>query len=142
MLDETATSLEVLSDAFVDYPWREFDVVSAPLGSGVAGMEWPGATWIEPSLFVGGIPGLSGLEDLLGGVEGLEGLDDLLGGLGGDLGGMVGGETGRMIETLRGLDDRPRGRPRVVARRRGQRLRPGARRRRAARAVLRLPGAP
>ena len=101
VLDETATSLEVLSDAFVDYPWREFDVVSAPLGSGVAGMEWPGATWIEPSLFVGGIPGLAGLEDLLGGVEGLEGLDDLLGGLGGGLGGMVGGEAGRMIETLR-----------------------------------------
>jgi len=101
VLDEAATSLEVLSDALGDYPWREFDVVSAPLGSGVAGMEWPGATWIEPSLFVGGIPGLSGLEDLLGGVEGLEGLDDLLGGVGGDLGGMVGGETGRMIETLR-----------------------------------------
>jgi hypothetical protein len=64
-------------------------------------MEWPGATWIEPSLFTGGVPGLAGLEDVLGGVGGLEGLDDLLGGLGGDLGGLVGGEAGRMIETMR-----------------------------------------
>jgi hypothetical protein len=101
VLDETVTSIEVLSDRFADYPWREFDVVSAPLGSGVAGMEWPGATWIEPSLFTGGVPGLAGLEDVLGGVGGLEGLDDLLGGLGGDLGGLVGGEAGRMIETMR-----------------------------------------
>ena len=68
VLDEAATSLEVLSDAFVDIPANKSNVV-ASLGSGVAGMEWPGATWIEPSLFVGGIPGLSGLEDLLGGVE-------------------------------------------------------------------------
>ena len=101
VLDETATSIEVLSARFADYPWREFDVVSAPLGSGVAGMEWPGATWIEPSLFTGGVPGLSGIEDMLGGVGGLEGLDDLLGGLGGDLGGLVGGDTGRMLETMR-----------------------------------------
>ena len=101
VLNETATSLEVLSGPFADYPWREFDVVSAPLGSGVAGMEWPGATWIEPSLFTGGIPGLGGLDDVLGGAGGLEGLDDLLGGLGGDLGGMVGGDAGRMIETMR-----------------------------------------
>ena len=101
VLDEAATSIEVLSERFADYPWREFDVVSAPLGSGVAGMEWPGATWIEPSLFTGGVPGLSGIEDLLGGVGGLEGLDDLLGGLGGDLGGLVGGDTGLMLETMR-----------------------------------------
>ena len=101
VLDETATSIEVLTDRFADYPWREFDVVSAPLGSGVAGMEWPGATWIEPSLFVGGVPGLSGIEDMLGGVGGLEGLDDLLGGVGGDLGSLVGGDDGRMIETMR-----------------------------------------
>lgn len=88
VLDETAMSLEVLSDHFADYPWRELDVVSAPLGSGVAGMEWPGATWIEPALFTGGIPGLGGLEDLLGGT-------------GGDLGGLVGGDAGRMLQTLR-----------------------------------------
>ena len=101
VLDEAVTSIEVLSGRFADYPWREFDVVSAPLGSGVAGMEWPGATWIEPALFAGGVPGLAGIEDMLGDVGGLEGLDDLLGGLGGDLGGMVGGDTGRMVETMR-----------------------------------------
>jgi hypothetical protein len=123
VLDEAATSLEVLSDHFVAYPWREFEVVSAPLGSGVGGMEWPGATWIEPSLFAGGVPGLGDLEDLLGGLGGLEGLggmaglEDLLGdggsgglgGLGGldgrgglgGLGGTVGGDTGRMLETMR-----------------------------------------
>ena len=80
-----------LSAQFVPYPWREFDIVSAPLGAGVGGMEWPGATWIEPTLFAGGIPGLGGLEDLLGG-SGLDGLDGL-GGLGGD--------TGRVIQSLR-----------------------------------------
>jgi hypothetical protein len=105
VLDEAATSLEVLSDHFVAYPWREFEVVSAPLGSGVGGMEWPGATWIEPSLFAGGVPGLGDLEDLVGGLGGMEGLEELFGdggsgGLGG-LGGMVGGDTGRMLETMR-----------------------------------------
>lgn len=101
VLQEAVTSVEVLSGHLADYPWRELDVVSAPLGAGVAGMEWPGATWIEPSLFTGGIPGLSGIEDLLGDVGGLEGLDDLLGGLDGDLGGLVGGDAGLMLETMR-----------------------------------------
>jgi peptidase M1-like protein len=90
VLEETTAALQTLSTQFVAYPWREFDIVSAPLGAGVGGMEWPGATWIEPSLFAGGIPGLGGLEDLLG--------DSGLEGLGGALGG---GDTGRMIETLR-----------------------------------------
>ncbi len=99
VLEETRASLETLSETFEPYPWKEFDVVSAPLGSGVGGMEWPGATWIEPSLFAGGLPGLGGLGDLLGdssmeGLQGLDGLGDLLGGAGG-------GETGRMIETQR-----------------------------------------
>jgi hypothetical protein len=85
VLDEATAALRTLSRHFVAYPWRELDIVSAPLGAGVGGMEWPGATWIEPSLFAGGIPGLGGLEDLLGG-SGLEGL---------------GGDTGRMIQTLR-----------------------------------------
>ncbi len=109
VLEETATSLEVLSEEFVAYPWREFDVVAAPLGSGVAGMEWPGATWIEPALFGGGVPGLGGLEDMLGGLgglgdlqglEGLEGLGDL-GGFEELLGGLGGGDTGRVLQTLR-----------------------------------------
>jgi hypothetical protein len=96
VLDEAATALEVLSDQFVAYPWREFEVVSAPLGSGVGGMEWPGATWIEPALFTGGIPGVGGLEDMVGDLGGLE---ELLGA--GGLGGLMGGETGRMLETMR-----------------------------------------
>ena len=94
VLDETTAALQTLSERFTPYPWREFDIVSAPLGAGVGGMEWPGATWIEPSLFAGGIPGLGGLEDLLGS-SGSEGLDGL-GGAGG-----LGGDTGRMIQTLR-----------------------------------------
>jgi hypothetical protein len=102
VLQETSVALETLSEELVGYPWKEFDVVSAPLGAGVGGMEWPGATWIEPGLFAGGLPGLGGIEESLGGllggagVEGLEGLDGLDGLLGG-----LGGETGRMIETMR-----------------------------------------
>lgn len=94
VLDETTAALRTLSEELVAYPWRELDVVSAPLGAGVGGMEWPGTTWIEPSLFAGGVPGLGGLEDLLGdtGLDGLDGLDGLAG---------LGGGTGRMIETLR-----------------------------------------
>ncbi len=86
VLDETTAAVETLSGQFAAYPWRELDIVSAPLGAGVGGMEWPGTTWIEPTVFAGGIPGLGGLEKL-GGLEGM------LGGLGGD--------TGRVIETLR-----------------------------------------
>lgn len=78
VLEETTVALETLSDALAPYPWREFDVVSAQLGAGVGGMEWPGATWIEGDLFTGGLPGLgdlggplAGLEDLLGAETGL-----------------------------------------------------------------------
>ncbi|CAN5301656.1 hypothetical protein BH18ACT9_BH18ACT9_12580 [soil metagenome] len=101
VLKETARSLETLSRVFVDYPWREFDVVAAPLGSGVGGMEWPGATWIEAGLFAGGLPGKGGLQDLLGDSEDLAGLlGEDLGSLG-DLGGLSGGEAGQMLQTLR-----------------------------------------
>jgi hypothetical protein len=92
VLDETTAALRALSEELMPYPWREFDIVSAPLGAGVGGMEWPGTTWIEPTLFAGGIPGLGGLEDLLGESGGLDGL----GGLGG-----IGGDTGKVIESLR-----------------------------------------
>lgn len=99
VLAETRVALETLSDVLAPYPWREFDVISAPLGAGVAGMEWPGATWIEPGLFAGGLPGLGDLGDGLGGLEGLlegqvtgpEGLGSLLGGA----------EAGLLLETLR-----------------------------------------
>jgi hypothetical protein len=66
VLDETAAAISTLSKDFGDYPWKEFDVVSAPLGAGVAGMEWPGAAWIESSAFAGGVPGLGALGDVLG----------------------------------------------------------------------------
>jgi hypothetical protein len=92
VLDETRAALVTLSDVLVPYPWREFDIVSAPLGSGVGGMEWPGATWIEPTLLAGGIPGLGDL-GALGGLDGLEGLDGL--------GGLLGGDTGVVLDTLR-----------------------------------------
>jgi len=91
VLEETTVALETLSGELTPYPWREFDVVSVPLGAGVGGMEWPGATWIEPDLFAGGLPGLGGLADSLEGLGGLEDLGGLLGG----------GETGLVLETLR-----------------------------------------
>jgi hypothetical protein len=65
VLDETEVALRELSAAFGGYPWREFDVVSAPLAGPVGGMEWPGATWIEAGLFNGGIPGLGDLSSVL-----------------------------------------------------------------------------
>jgi hypothetical protein len=92
VLEETTAALVTLSDALVAYPWREFDLVSAPLGSGVGGMEWPGATWIEPTLLAGGIPGLGDLGDL-GGLGDLGSLDGL--------GGLLGGDTGVVLDTLR-----------------------------------------
>jgi hypothetical protein len=102
VLQETVVAVETLSESLALYPWREFDVVSAPLGSGVGGMEWPGATWIERDLFAGGLPGLGGLADSLGGLDGLGGL---LGGEDGDAGGLGsllgGGETGLVLDTLR-----------------------------------------
>jgi aminopeptidase N len=101
VLEETVVAVETLSESLAPYPWRELDVVSAPLGAGVGGMEWPGATWIEPDLFAGGLPGLGGLADSLGGLDGLGGL---LGGEGGvdGLGSLLGGgETGLVLDTLR-----------------------------------------
>lgn len=92
VLDETETAMRTLSAAYGDYPWREFDVVSAPLGASVGGMEWPGATWIESGLFGGGIPGLGALGELdLGGL----GLDD------GALTDLLGGETATMLDSMR-----------------------------------------
>ena len=87
---EASDALSALGDAFGPYPWAELDVVDVPLGSGVGGMEWPGAVWVSQSFFAGGIPGLGSL----GGLEGLEGLQDLLGQLGdgeglGRLGGLL-----------------------------------------------------
>lgn len=83
--EETATSVEVLSDTFGPYPWTELDVVATPLGSGVGGMEWPGAIWIESNIFAGGLPGMGDLGDLgsLGdlGMGDLGSLEDMLGDL-------------------------------------------------------------
>jgi hypothetical protein len=76
---EATGALTALAEAFGPYPWSELDVVDVPLGSGIGGMEWPGAVWIAQSFFGGGVPGLGGLEDL----GGLSGLTDVLGGAGG-----------------------------------------------------------
>lgn len=96
VLEETRVAVETLSDAWAPYPWRELDVVSAPLGAGVGGMEWPGAIWIEQDLFAGGLPGLGALTDSLGE------LGDLLGGEAADLGPLLGGgEAGLVLGTLR-----------------------------------------
>jgi hypothetical protein len=80
VLDEAEAAVRVLSEAYGGYPWREYDVVATPLGGSVAGMEWPGATFIESGLFAGGIPGLGDLGaslDELGLEE--ESLGELLG---------------------------------------------------------------
>jgi hypothetical protein len=78
VLDESVTSVVAIEAAFGPYPWTELEVISTPLGSGVGGMEWPGAIWIERTAFEGGIPGfdldLGGLD--LGGID----IGDLLGG--------------------------------------------------------------
>jgi hypothetical protein len=86
VVSETAEALRLFSERFGGYPWSELDVVAVPLGSSVAGMEWPGAIWIESNLFAGGIPGLdlTGL-NLPGGEDSPfgEGLEELLASLGG-----------------------------------------------------------
>jgi hypothetical protein len=43
---EAAADLQALADLYAPYPWAEVDVVAAPLGAGVGGMEWPGMVWI------------------------------------------------------------------------------------------------
>jgi hypothetical protein len=95
VLDEAALSLRVLSDRFVPYPWRELDVVSTPLGAGVAGMEWPGVVWIETSVLAGGVPGLGSLGELFGEPDAGEPGD--LGGLEG----LLGDDMGRTLDTTR-----------------------------------------
>ena len=91
---EAGDALSALGAAFGPYPWSELDVIDVPLGSGVGGMEWPGAVWVSQSFFAGGIPGLGGL----GGLEGLEGLQDLLGELGGGEGAEGLGGLGSLLD--------------------------------------------
>ena len=43
---ESAGDLQALADLYAPYPWAEVDVVAAPLGAGVGGMEWPGTVWV------------------------------------------------------------------------------------------------
>lgn len=97
--EESSSALSILADAFGPYPWSELDVIDVPLGSGVGGMEWPGAIWIETATFGGGIPGLSGLEGLLGGGDssGGEASDGLEGLLGEVLGGGAAGSLRSFI---------------------------------------------
>jgi len=102
--DIAAASVTTLSAELGAYPWAQLDVLSAPLGSGVGGMEWPGMVWIETSIFAGGIPGLGDLGELgeIGDLNDLFGSDGT--GLGlEDLGledlGL--GDIGLMIETIR-----------------------------------------
>jgi hypothetical protein len=95
-----ATSVSTLSSELGAYPWDELDVVAAPLGSGVAGMEWPGMVWIETSVFGGGVPGLGDL-----GID-PELIDELLGpdvlGEDSELGDLFGiGDMGLMLDTMR-----------------------------------------
>ena len=63
VLTYSEQSHQVLDDAFGPYPWKEIDVVSAPLGAGVGGMEWPGMIWVEKATFAGGLPGMEQLDD-------------------------------------------------------------------------------
>jgi hypothetical protein len=43
---ESATDVQALAALYSPYPWAEIDVVAAPLGPGVGGMEWPGMVWV------------------------------------------------------------------------------------------------
>jgi hypothetical protein len=43
---ESAADLQTLADLYAPYPWAEIDVIAAPLGAGVGGMEWPGTVWV------------------------------------------------------------------------------------------------
>ncbi len=96
---EASDALSALGQAFGPYPWSELDVVDVPLGSGVGGMEWPGAVWVSQSFFAGGLPGLGSL----GGLEGLEGLLGQLGAGGGGegLGGLGGLLDPKALGSLR-----------------------------------------
>jgi len=73
-------SHDALTDAFGPYPWNEVDIISAPLGAGVGGMEWPGAIWIERNTFAGGVAGLGDLGELFGDQD----MSELLGAIGGE----------------------------------------------------------
>lgn len=80
VLDFAEKSQQALTAAFGSYPWTEIDLVAAPLGGGVGGMEWPGMIWVEQSLFAGGLPGMGQFGDLLDD----ETMESLLGGFGGE----------------------------------------------------------
>jgi hypothetical protein len=43
---ESADDVQALTNLYAPYPWSEVDVVSAPLGPGIGGMEWPGMVWV------------------------------------------------------------------------------------------------
>jgi hypothetical protein len=43
---ETADDVQSLTELYGPYPWAEVDVVAAPLGPGIGGMEWPGMVWV------------------------------------------------------------------------------------------------
>jgi hypothetical protein len=43
---ETADDVQALAALYGPYPWAEVDVVAAPLGPGIGGMEWPGMVWV------------------------------------------------------------------------------------------------
>jgi len=93
--DLAATSVSTLSAEFGPYPWDELDVVAAPLGSGVGGMEWPGMVWIESTVFGGGIPGLGDL-----GMD-VDELTELLG-PDNEIADMLGlGDVGLMMDAMR-----------------------------------------
>ena len=79
VLDYAEQSQRALTAAFGPYPWREIDLVAAPLGGGVGGMEWPGMIWIEQSMFAGGLPGMGQFGDLLDDPT----LESMLGSVGG-----------------------------------------------------------
>jgi hypothetical protein len=55
---DAAADVNSLSDLYAPYPWSEVDVVSAPLGPGIGGMEWPGMVWV-PGIGEGFLGGTS-----------------------------------------------------------------------------------
>ncbi len=121
VLDTAARSLEEFARRFGPYPYRDLDVVEAPLVGGAGGVEFPGLVTVATMFYRptraapsrvpaaggasgGGAGGLGGiLGGLLGGAGGDAagggGLGAILGALGGGGGGGIGGLLGGLGDT-------------------------------------------
>jgi hypothetical protein len=104
VLDTAARSLEEFVRRFGPYPYRDLDVVEAPLVGGAGGVEFPGLVTVATMFYrpTQAAPRATGGGGATGGAGGLGGLlGGLLGGGGGDDGGGLGG-LGSILGALGG----------------------------------------